>query len=242
MKIQEVKKLSISSQISLQLRKMILNGEITSGTKLPPERELAAQFGTNRNTLREAIRILEEEGLVKVRQGGGMMVQDWRKNGSIGLLPHVMLLMDGTDEKLGFMRDALKIRRMALGLVARMAAENLSEEHHNDLDEAMGRVKKALDGNDDPVEADINFYQTLVSIGGSMVLSWLTNTVITITRQVAQEARSLWVIDQSYVDGLENVCDAVCSKDPDKAQQALERHLEHSDSVVENLLKGGLYE
>lgn len=242
MKIQEVKKLNISSQISLQLRKMILNGEIRPGTKLPPERELAASFGTNRNTLREAIRILEEDGLVDVRQGGGMMVQDWRQTAGISLLPHVLTLMDDTNEKMTCMLDALKVRRLALGLVVRMAAENGTEKSHNELHEALERTKRAMEGKDDPVEADINFYQTLVRIGDSMVLTWLTNTVMTITRQVAEDARPLWVMDKPYMDGLKKVCDAVCAGNPNKAQKALDEHLKHSDSVVEQLLRGGPYE
>ncbi len=242
MKIQEVKKLSISSQIAMQLRGMILNGQIQPGTKLPSERELAASFGTNRNTLREAIRVLEEEGLIDVRQGGGMMVQDWRMTGGIGLLPHVLTLMDNTEEKLGFLVDTLKVRRLALGMVVRMAAENCTTSSHAMLQAALDRARDAMQDKDDPVDADINFYQTLVRIGNSMVLTWLTNTVMAITRQVAQDARPLWVMDQAYIDGLKNVMDAVCSGDPDKAQKVLESHLKHSDDMVENILREGSYE
>jgi len=242
MKIQEVKKLSISSQISMQLRKMILNGEIMPGTKLPPERELAASFGTNRNTLREAIRILEEDGLVDVKQGGGMMVQDWRQTAGITLLPHVLTLMDDSTEKLTCLLDTLRVRRMALGLIVRMAAEKCNEDSNKELHEALKQAQTAMDGNDDPVESDINFYQTLVRIADSMVLTWLTNTVMEITRQVAENARPLWFMDQQYMDGLKNVCDAVCSGKPEKAQKALDDHLKRSDSIVEQLLRGGPYE
>ena len=50
------------------LRKQILSGELKPGERLTPERELALKYHTNRNTLREAIRKLEQIRLVTVRQ------------------------------------------------------------------------------------------------------------------------------------------------------------------------------
>ena len=52
-----IKKKAISESVADQLRLAILRGEVAVGERLPPERELAPRFGTNRNTLREAIRL-----------------------------------------------------------------------------------------------------------------------------------------------------------------------------------------
>ena len=65
-----IEKKAISESVAEQLRTAILRGEVQVGERLPPERELAPRFGTNRNTLREAIRSLEAQGLVVARQGG----------------------------------------------------------------------------------------------------------------------------------------------------------------------------
>src|SRR5215470_7268343 len=58
-----------------QLRDAILDGRFATGTKLPPERELALEFGVNRTSVREAIKVLESLGLVVVRQGDGASVR-----------------------------------------------------------------------------------------------------------------------------------------------------------------------
>ena len=58
-----------------QLRDAILDGRFGTGTKLPPERELAAEFRVNRTSVREAIKVLEGLGLVTVRQGDGATVR-----------------------------------------------------------------------------------------------------------------------------------------------------------------------
>ena len=57
------------------LRDAILDGRFAAGTKLPPERDLAVEFQVNRTSIREAIKVLEGQGLVMVRQGDGATVQ-----------------------------------------------------------------------------------------------------------------------------------------------------------------------
>src|SRR5512142_1665685 len=77
---------NIAATIFLDLRRQILKGELASGERLPGERELAAKYNTNRNTLREAVRKLEQSRLVTVRHGQGVTVADFRRTGTLELL------------------------------------------------------------------------------------------------------------------------------------------------------------
>jgi GntR family transcriptional repressor for pyruvate dehydrogenase complex len=54
-----------------RIRRQIVRGELVQGQRLPPEEELTAQFGVARTTLREALRVLESQGLVTIRRGRG---------------------------------------------------------------------------------------------------------------------------------------------------------------------------
>jgi DNA-binding FadR family transcriptional regulator len=65
-----------SSSITDQIRTAILGGRLREGERLPPERELAEQFGVSRVTVRDALRGLEAMGLIEVRVGarGGAFV------------------------------------------------------------------------------------------------------------------------------------------------------------------------
>jgi len=65
----------IHEDVAEQLRDAILDGRFRAGEKLPPERELALEFGVNRTSVREAIKLLEGGGLLAVRQGDGATVQ-----------------------------------------------------------------------------------------------------------------------------------------------------------------------
>ncbi|MGC4068992.1 MAG: winged helix-turn-helix domain-containing protein, partial [Polyangiaceae bacterium] len=69
---------NLTNRIFVELRRQILKGELLPGERLPGERELAQKYDTNRNTLREAVRRLEQLHLVTVRHGQGVTVADFK--------------------------------------------------------------------------------------------------------------------------------------------------------------------
>ena len=78
-----------------QLRERILEGSLSVGSRLPPERDLALQFGVNRVTVRSALARLRTEGLLSVRQGRGHEVQDFQRESGPSLLPSVLSVARG---------------------------------------------------------------------------------------------------------------------------------------------------
>jgi GntR family transcriptional regulator, transcriptional repressor for pyruvate dehydrogenase complex len=74
MPLQAVETKRLYRQIAEQLRGLIAAGEYPLGSRLPPERDLAAQLGVSRPSVREALIALEVEGLVEVRMGSGVYV------------------------------------------------------------------------------------------------------------------------------------------------------------------------
>ena len=61
-------------QVADQIRLMIASGELAVGQRLPAERDLAEQLSVSRPTVREALIVLEVEGLVNIRMGSGIYV------------------------------------------------------------------------------------------------------------------------------------------------------------------------
>lgn len=68
-----------SRRIAEELRRQIHAGEIATGEKLPSERVLAERYGAARNTAREAVRLLAEQGLVTAKHGRGVFVREPRR-------------------------------------------------------------------------------------------------------------------------------------------------------------------
>src|SRR5260370_15912541 len=70
-KIASIKRQRVYESVAEQIRQAIFSGQIEPGHKLPPERELARQFQTSRVALREALRALEQEGMISIKRGFG---------------------------------------------------------------------------------------------------------------------------------------------------------------------------
>ena len=76
----------LSAQIHARLRGAILAGEYGAGDALPSERRLSDELRASRHAVREALKRLQQSGLVRISQGGATRVRDWRRHGGLELL------------------------------------------------------------------------------------------------------------------------------------------------------------
>ena len=127
----------ISDAVASTLERRILEGSLKPGDRLPPERELALEFGVSRPSLREAIQKLASKGMVQSRQGGGTYVtavleasffDPWQE--MMGSYPNLR-------------EDMLEFRRMIEGQAAEWAAERATDADLQRLDQAF-QVLQAL--------------------------------------------------------------------------------------------------
>jgi DNA-binding FadR family transcriptional regulator len=75
-----------SERVHEHLRREILDGRLAPGDPVPSERALAEEHGVNRHAVREALKRLEQAGLVRISQGGATRVLDWRDSGGLEVL------------------------------------------------------------------------------------------------------------------------------------------------------------
>jgi len=125
------------------LRRQIARGELHVGDHLRPEDELTAEFGVARTTLREGLRILESQGLIRIRRGrggGGVVTSPDLDHLSTGLA--VALQLQGTT--MGDLDDARQL--LEPQLVARLARD------HDDDD--LAALTEAIDAASVAAEAD----------------------------------------------------------------------------------------
>ena len=76
----------VSESVHAELRAAILGGRLAAGDALPSERALSESHGVNRHAVREAIKRLQQAGLVEITHGGATRVRDWRTHGGLELL------------------------------------------------------------------------------------------------------------------------------------------------------------
>ena len=90
------------------IRRTIIDGKLRPGDRLPPERDLARRFAVTRNTIREAVRRLEQSRLVTIRQGSGVTVQDYLTTTGLEFVGE--LLGSSTSSSAALVQDVMQAR------------------------------------------------------------------------------------------------------------------------------------
>lgn len=150
-----------------QIRDAILSGDIAVDDELPSERELALQLGINRTTVRDVLAHLEFLGMIQRRHGKRCRVLDYRRSGSLELIPHLVRL--GVP---GIGRSIREATAITYEGTAGLAAERRSRQGLVDLDRALATLEEAVtDGTDDDIiRADREFHHTVAALTGSLAL------------------------------------------------------------------------
>ena len=103
--LRPVKKTSLAGSVFEQIRGLIVSGELSAGDELPAERQLSETLGVNRSAVREALKRLEQAGLIAIQHGGSTRVLEPMRHAGPGLLARSdrprSLLRRRSDELLG---------------------------------------------------------------------------------------------------------------------------------------------
>ena len=191
-----------------------------SGTEeelLPSERKLAEQFQVARGVIREAIKRLEIQGLLEVRQGSGIRAVNRLHaplNTSLGLL------LPEVDERLRQLADARIVIEPA---VAEMAAQKAKRKDVAALWQIQTELEAAED-LDSSVDLDTAFHQALAEIAGNEVFKLVLQSNADLRRESA--ARTIGSAGKAKAARHHHaVIAAIEAKDAPAAKRAMETHI-----------------
>ncbi len=186
------------------IRRAILGGELTPGSRLPPERELAASFGVNRVTVRSALGRLAAARLLSVRQGSGYLVRDFRREGGPELIPGLSELAGTGADLHAVARDLLLVRRQ----LARAVLERLQERP---ADAARAAIQRAVDRFEAVVEAgaptrevaraDLDVLAAILDATGSAVLRLCHNPVLAVVTEMPELCDAIYAEPERSIEG-----------------------------------------
>jgi len=149
-----------------QIEELILHGVLRSGDRLPPERDLVEQVDVSRPVLREALKTLEQRGLLTSRQGGGTFVADLI--GTVFSEPIVELIGRHPSAN----EDYLEFRRDVERLAASHAARRATDADKKILSQIIAGMEAAFEAGDRDREAelDVEFHQAVGEAAHNLVL------------------------------------------------------------------------
>jgi DNA-binding FadR family transcriptional regulator len=164
-----IKKISLSEEVARQLQQQFTAGKYTLGQKLPCEPKLMEEFGVGRSSIREAVRVLANAGIVRVQQGLGTFVEF--KNGAT--VPWYERLRGAKGYELNEVRQLLELK------IAEKAALNRTAKDIATLKKLLQkRYDAAMSNNpDECIEADICFHIAIADAAKNDILADLYKTI-----------------------------------------------------------------
>jgi len=221
-------------QIVQQIEKSIADGALKPGDQLPPEREMAQQFGVSRTAVREAVKALREKGLVEAYTGRGTFVL----NGTSQLMRQSFdCLMKMGEAEDGF-RNLAELRSMLEPEIAMLAGERADESDLAAMREAVNVMECATDA-DEFVEADLDFHLALAEAAANPLILSLIDSIVGLLRE---QRILIFNVDHARrgQEHHQRILAAVEKHDPEQARKAMRAHLEqiredsHTASKINN--------
>jgi GntR family transcriptional regulator, transcriptional repressor for pyruvate dehydrogenase complex len=217
-----------SDVLARELRERILNGELAEGTALPAERELVKQTHMSRATVREALRILEVQNLVRVRAGraGGAFVQRPTAKAMAG---SVTMLIRGQKIKLA---DLMETREALEPFCAELAARNRTEDDLAVLDRANDDIANPDADLAAFLQANLDWHMGVAMAGRNELLigfmTALSHAIYTGTENAAFVDDT---VRAATVRAHRSITNAIRSRDADAAGRRMRRHV-HSYAMA----------
>jgi GntR family transcriptional regulator, transcriptional repressor for pyruvate dehydrogenase complex len=221
-----VRKTKVYEQVAQQLQRMIHDGLVKPGDKLPPERELAEMLQVSRGSLRDAIRTLELMGLLEPRQGEGTVVCDPSAKSLINPLATVLLRQR---ELVG---DLLEFRRMIEPTLAARAATKASEEELMALEEILKRQKEKVDRGELAIDEDSEFHYAIAQAAKNSVVLKVLDAFMDLLRESRERSLQLEGRLQKSFLGHRRILSAIRRHDAEAAEAAMRRHIDEVEGIV----------
>ncbi|MCS6915831.1 MAG: FadR/GntR family transcriptional regulator [Myxococcales bacterium] len=232
--LKPIGKQRVAEEIVHQLRGLILRGHYATGDKLPPERKLAEELGVNRASLREAIKSLEQMGLVKTRQGDGTRVLDFMQTAGVELVSHLVAGSDGAPS-LDVLDDVLEFRRIFARDVARLAAHKATPQDIDRLEEVARRAEDPELSHEELLKVDFEFYIELTRAAKNRVFQLLINTI-----RAAVMSHAAFFTQLSQPPAIirkhhREVIEALRARDAERAAEAVDQYLSKGQELLATL-------
>ena len=222
----------VSEEIIRQVEQAIYSEQLLPGDRLAPERELAEQFGVSRITIRDALRVLESNGLIEIRVGanGGAFVRE----------PNLDSLSSSLNSMLKFKKATLleltEARKIIETATAELAADRASPEDLELLEEVVIQARKALETGDlYYMPHSVNFHSALAKSAKNYILELTVGSFRTLFYNVLEKLMPTRDMAEKAAEDHWGIYEAVKAGDGKLARQLMEEHLSYFENKVHTL-------
>lgn len=206
-------------QVVTQIRQRIIDGELQPGDRLLPEHALAEEFGVSRTVIREAIQSLRNQGLITVKHGSGVFVEEPSTDTILEALSTVLQFRKASLYDLHEVREILEVE------IAGLAAERASEEDKTELLNELEWMGSVTESPDEYIETDLLFHTILAKATHNAIFLLLLHPLMDLLRRSRSKAISApGAMKKSFV-GHQAIYECVEAGDSAGAREAMRAHL-----------------
>lgn len=215
----------------------IIAGRLTAGDQLPAEGQLALEFGVSRLTMREAVRLLQAQGVIVQVPGSRHRiapVAEW--TGLDAVVRHAR--SSGQRERSSL--ELLEVRMMIETGAAQLAAERRAQEHLDGLaDSLRAMVERHEAGDlDGFVEADLEFHDVVLRAADNRILIAALLPLTTVLAATRGETSAVPVIREHAIAEHRAVLEAIATGDALAARDAMASHMQQTRDDLVHLVHG----
>lgn len=224
--VKAIRQKTVVEQALLEFRKLVESSSLESGAKLPPEDELASDFGISKQSVREAIKVFDYLGITSTEPGRGTFVCKTSDIASKIFIWAIILGDIDTDELVS-VREMLE-KKGVRDITQCVASDperattivSTLRTHLSQLQQA------AYSGNEEQrVEADYRFHETIISGTGNKLFVNLYGTFQYYMKGVIQRTQVITTNPEDLVRYHQKIVDAIEKGDEEKALAALSAHM-----------------
>jgi DNA-binding FadR family transcriptional regulator len=218
---QSIKLNRVSHQVAEQIKKLVLEGSLKPGERLPSERELARMINVGRLSLREGLRILESAGILETRYGvnSGTYVSEV-----------------GVDELTAKFSDCLRLSHVSLNqliearfevssIIIKYFIERGKEEDLRKLEDCIKEIEAQIASGSRTRESSIHFHELIAQASRNPVFIMLHNAVMDMMREFLQRFDSPPGHSKRVLANNKKILKYLKERDFEKASQAMKNHL-----------------
>jgi len=227
--LEPVRRTRLREEAAEQIKALIRSGQLRPGDKLPSERELVNQLAVSRASVREALRMLENMGLLTVKPGNGTYVREVPIDALVDPLASWLL------ERKEALLHLLEAREIIEPQIAALAARRATPQAVQAMEEALAEAaRQAQAGNTEGMaQAIVTFHHLITEAANNHILLRILNTIADLLAESMQETLRIPGRPGKSLANHRRILAAICAGDAATASTAMRQHLR---SVQEDIL------
>ena len=232
MPFQKVTPEKLSTAVTRQIEKLILQGILRPGERLPAERDLAEKLGVSRPSLREAVAELQDKGLLSARAGAGIYVADVLGSAFSDALIRLFAEHDeAVFDYIGFRRD---LEGLAACRAARLASDTDLQVIQTLMDKMEAAHKKTNPA--DEARLDAEFHMAIIEASHNVIMLHMMRSMFQLLREGVFYNRQVMFKQRTtrgaLLDQHRAINAAIQARDPEAERAAVNDHLNYVEKAL----------